>query len=220
MRRTIVVLLLAFAACNNNGGETHFDARCEPAVLYLNRTGATYTFGGVDDSSTNVTPIVDGERAMPPWPHDNIDWESLAGCIRAGLAPFPVTVTETDPGMVKHAEIVFTTTYWAGPPGTTMITTAGCRDTYEVIFLFGNALPTYARACHLAVRAYAQITAQLDLVGDCEDFMNNQLDCSEVRTFKDADAGCVDNNAAPTDCRCGGTTQNTYRSLLAATTCP
>jgi hypothetical protein len=90
----------------------------------------------------------------------------------------------------------------------------------EYIFLFGNALPTYARACHLAVRTYAQITAQLDLVGDCEDWMNNQLDCSEMRSFKDADSTCVDDADVPTECRCGGSTQNSYRSLLAATTCP
>ena len=61
--------------------------------------------------------------------------------------------------------------------------------------------------------------AKLDLVGDCEDFMNNQLDCSERRTFKGTDAACVDASDVPTECRCGGATQNTYQSLLAATTC-
>ena len=211
-----------FALCVigcGGGGETVFDAACEPAVLYLNRTGATYQRGGFDDASLNFTPIVDTERTLPPWPYDDIDWASLTSCIRAGLQPFPVTITETDPGMAKHTEIVFTTSYWAGPPGTTLITTSGCRDNLEVIFLFGNALPTYARACHLAVRTYAQITAKLDLVGDCEDFMNNQLDCSERRTFKDTDAACVDASDVPTECRCGGATQNTYQSLLAATTC-
>jgi hypothetical protein len=215
----LALFALTLAACGP-GGETVFDAACEPAVLYLNRTGATYDFGGFDDSSMNFTPIVDAERALPPWPHDDVDWASLANCIRTGLQPFPVTVTETDPGMAKHVEIVFTTSYWAGPPGTTMITTAGCRDDLEVIFLFGNALPTYARACHLAVRSYAQITAQLDLVGDCEDFMNNQLDCSEMRTFKDADAACVDDADVPTECRCGGSTQNSHQALLSATSCP
>lgn len=217
--RTLVAMLAACGACGN-GGETFFDAKCEPAVLYLNRTGATYQHGGFDDSSANFTPIVDIERTLPPWPYDDIDWASLTSCIRAGLAQVPVTVTEIDPGPTKHTEIVFTTSYWGGQAGTTMITNGGCRDNYEVIFLFGNALPTYARACHLAVRTYAQITANLDLVGDCEDFMNNQLDCSEMRTFKDAEAACVDDADVPTDCRCGGATQNTYRALLAATTCP
>ncbi|MGE0399596.1 MAG: hypothetical protein AB7T06_22970 [Kofleriaceae bacterium] len=216
----LAVVAVCVVGCGNNGDDVPVDARCEPAVLYLNRTGTTYNVGRVDDSSMNLTPIVDGERVLPPWPYDDIDWASLTGCIRAGLAPFPVTVTETDPGMAKHTEIVFTTSYWAGPAGTTMITTAGCLDTYEVIFLFGNALPTYARACHLAVRTYAQITAQLDLVGDCEDWMNNQQDCSETRVFKDADSACVDDADVPTDCRCGGATQNSYRSLLAATACP
>ncbi|MFN0251045.1 MAG: hypothetical protein ACKV2T_29490 [Kofleriaceae bacterium] len=215
----LALFALGLAACGP-GGETVVDAACEPAMLYLNRTGATYQFGGFDNSSMNITPIVDVERTLPPWPYDDVDWASLASCIRTGLGQFPVTVTETDPGMAKHVEIVFTTSYWAGPAGTTMITTAGCRDGLEVIFLFGNALPTYARACHLAVRSYAQITAQLDLVGDCEDFMNNQLDCSERRTFKDADAACVDDADVPTECRCGGSTQNGYQALLAATTCP
>jgi hypothetical protein len=212
-------VLVACAACGNTG-ETSFDAPCAPAVLYLNRTGATYQHGGFDDSSANFTPIVDTERTLPPWPHDDIDWTSLTSCIRAGLAPFPVTITETDPGSTKHTEIVFTTSYWGGQPGTTMITSGGCRDNYEVIFLFGDALPTYARACHLAIRTYAQITAKLDLVDDCEDWMNNQLDCSETRVFKDRDSTCVDDSDVPTECRCGGATQNSHQALLAATTCP
>jgi hypothetical protein len=213
------VVAVACAACGNSG-ETVFDAACEPAVLYLNRTGATYQHGSFDDSSLNFSPIIDVERTLPPWPHDNIDWASLAACIREGLAPFPVAITETDPGMTAHTEIVFTTSYWGGQAGTTMITSGGCKDNYELVVLFGDALPTYARACHLAVRTYAQITAKLDLVGDCEDFMNNQLDCSEMRVFKDVSSACVDDSDVPTDCRCGGTSQNSHQALLAATTCP
>lgn len=214
-----VALLAVLVGCGG-GGEVIVDARCEPAVLYLNRGGGTFRPGRVDDPALNQTPIIDMERALPPWPYDDIDWASLTSCLRAGLQPFPVTITETDPGMANHTEIVFTTSYWAGPAGTTMITSAGCSRDYEMVFLFGNALPTYARACHLAVRAYAQITAQLDLVGDCEDFMNNQQDCSEMRTFKDVDSACVDSADVPRDCRCGGATQNSYQALLAATTCP
>jgi hypothetical protein len=217
MRVTLV--LLACAACGPSG-ETVFDAPCAPAVLYLNRTGATYEHGNFDDSSLNFTPIVDTMRTLPPWPYDNIDWASLAGCIRTGLAPFPVTVTETDPGATQHTELVFTTTYWAGPAGTTVISSGGCRDGYEVAFLFGDALPTYARACHLALRTYAQMTAQLDLADDCEDILNNELDCSDMRTFKDVNATCVDDANVPVDCRCGGTTQNSYQALMAATSCP
>jgi hypothetical protein len=214
------LLLVGLVACG--GSETTIpDARCEGAVLYLNRTGADYAHGLRDDSSLNVSELIDVPRTLPPWPHDDIDWGFLTECIRTRLAPFPVEVTETDPGARPHTEVVFTTAYWAGSPGTTNIVPDACRTGHEVEFVFGNALPTFARACHVTLRGYAQMTALLSIADNCEDILNADMDCSLERTFTDRESTCVDGSAQPTPCRCGGAaTQNSFSAMQAALTCP
>lgn len=213
-----VVALVGLVAC---GGEPAIpDAACTSAVLYLNRTGADYAYGGRDDSSLNISVLIDAPRTLPAWPHDDIDWTSLTDCIRTRLAPFPVEITEADPGMRAHTEIVFTTTYWAGSPGTTNIVPDTCRTGHEVQFVFGSALPTYARACHVALRGYAQMTALLSIADNCEDILNADMDCSLMRTFTDLETACVDAAAQPVPCRCGGAaTQNSFTAMHAALTC-
>jgi len=211
--------MVGWVAC---GGEPAIpDAPCEAAVLYLNRTGADYAYAGRDDSSQNVSELIDVPRTLPPWPHDDLDWASLTACIRTRLAPFPVEITETDPSMRPHAEIVFTTASWVGSPGTTNLVPSACRSGHEVQFVFGNALPTYARACHVALRGYAQMTALLSIADNCEDILNADMDCSLERTFTDRESMCVDASAQPAPCRCGGAaTQNSFTAMQAALSCP
>src|SRR4051812_26264184 len=153
-----VAVLLALAAC---GGSETTDAACQPAVLYLNRTGGLWDHGAHDDAAANLSILVDGPRTLPAWPKDDTDWGLLVDCLRTALAPFPLTITETDPGAVPHTEIVFTTQYWAGAAGTTAIIPDACRPGHQVEFVFGNALATRARACHVALRSYAQMIANL-----------------------------------------------------------
>jgi len=217
MKRALA--MVGWVAC---GGEPAIpDAPCEAAVLYLNRTGADYAYAGRDDSSQNVSELIDVPRTLPPWPHDDLDWASLTACIRTRLAPFPVEITETDPSMRPHAEIVFTTASWVGSPGTTNLVPSACRSGHEVQFVFGNALPTYARACHVALRGYAQMTALLSIADNCEDILNADMDCSLERTFTDRESMCVDASAQPAPCRCGGAaTQNSFTAMQAALSCP
>jgi len=215
----VVAVTAVLAAC---GGEpaTPTDAACERATLYLNRNGADYAFAGRDDSSQNVSELLDMPRTLPPWPHDDIDWGFLTDCIRTRLAPFPVEITETDPGARPHTEIVFTTAYWAGAPGTTNIVPSACRSGHEVQFVFGNALPTFVRACHVALRGYAQMTALLSIADNCEDILNADMDCSLERNFTDRESTCVDANAQATPCRCSGAaTQNSFDAMQAALAC-
>jgi hypothetical protein len=132
------------------------------------------------------------------------------------LQPFPIEITETDPGLRPHVELVFTTTYWAGSSGQTYVIPDGCSSRHELGFVFGSALPTDDRACQVALIAFAQMTARLSYGENCRDFVDHSMDCVPQRTFVDEDVPCVDANNQPTACRCGGTTQNTYRALVAA----
>jgi hypothetical protein len=211
MDRQVAATALLLAACGS--GDPVPDAACQPAVLYLNRTGGAWDHGAHDDSTLNLSILVDAPRTLAPWPKDSTDWGLLVDCIRAGPAPFPVTITETDPGAAAHTEIVFTTAYWAGSAGTTSIIPDSCRPDHEVMFVFGNALATRARACHVALRSYAQMIAGLSFGDRCEDLLNDQMDCVPDRTFVNASATCVDANDQPIACRCGGTTQNSFEAM-------
>jgi hypothetical protein len=207
-------LLVILAGCG--GSDAAPDATCQPSVLYLNRTGGAYDRGVVDSAAMNLSSIVDVPRTLAPYPHDDIEWGFTTTCIRAALQPFAITVVEADPGPIAHTELVFTTSYWAAPAGITHVIPDSCRPNLELGFVFGSSIATDARACQVAMIAFSQMTAQLSYGANCRDFVDRSMDCVPERTFRDETVECVDANAQPIACRCGGTTQNTYAAIAAA----
>jgi hypothetical protein len=205
--------LVVIAAC---GGEAAppLDA-CRPGVVFLNRAGGTYLPGLVDDAVANRSVLIDAERVVAPYSHDDVTWQSTVACIREGLARLPIEITENDPGAITHVEIVFTTTYWDGSPGTTSIIPDSCRPGHQIEFVFGDALPTDAAACQTALAGFAKMTALLSTTGDCRDFLDRSQDCVPMREFVDETIQCVDVTNQPAPCRCGGTDQNSFQRLLA-----
>jgi hypothetical protein len=212
VRRALVLLIVG---CGGSDAPTP-DAACQPATLFLNRNGGDYDTGPFDDALANHSVLLDGPRHLDPYPHDDLTWASTVACIRGGLGPFPIEIVETDPSPSPHVEIVFTTTYWAGSPGTTQIIPDSCRLGHQLEFVFGDALPTDARACQMALVGYAQMTANLSIGDNCLDFLDLSADCAPNRSFVDEEVACVDALDQPTTCRCGGTTQNTFRGMTAA----
>jgi hypothetical protein len=210
--------LLLVAACGNSGSQA---PTCSPGILYLDRFGGAYDHGSVDDATANLSVLVDQPRTLPPWPNGDDNWTEVTACIRTALAAFPITVTETDPGAVDHVEIVFTTTYWAGDPGTSVIVPSNCRSGHQVEFIFGDALSTSTRACQIAMLGFAEMTANLTINDNCNDLVNLAPDCSPQRAFIDTTANCVDETDEPSACRCGGTTENVFQALADRfPTCP
>lgn len=208
------MVLAGLAACGGADGGGG-DAACRPSVLYLNRTGGLYDHGAVDDAIANRSTIVDAPRTLAAYPHDDIEWGATTQCIRDALLPFPIQIVESDPAPAPHVELVFTTSYWDGAAVTHVIPD-GCRAGHQLGFVFGSAIATDARACQVAMIAFAQMTALLSYGENCRDFVDRSMDCVPDRTFTDETVACVDANAQPIACRCGGTTQNTYRALAAA----
>jgi hypothetical protein len=201
------------AACGAD--DTPTTIRCEPHPVYLNRTGATFRAANNDDSINNLSAALDVERTFGAWPKDEVDWRNLVECIEAALVGLPrLVVTETAPGNVPHVELVFTTSHWM-TVAQTFVVPASCRAGHHVGFVFGNALPTSQRACHIAMQAFGLMTAQLSLGSDCHDFLNNAVDCSPDRAFVAQTVECVDASNQPAECRCGGATQNSYEALEA-----
>ena len=205
-------LLLLLSACGSSAAIP--DAPCAKPVVLLERMGGAYDHGVVDDATRNLSLLVDQPRTLPPWPNDQ--WNSLAACIKTALAPFPIDVTDVDPGSAPHFELVFTTAYWAGDVGTTGIVPDSCRPGHQIGFLFGAALPTYTRACQVAMIGFAEMAANLSPVDNCADLLNNDMDCAPMRAFIDHEEPCTTGA-----CRCGGTTENTFRALeTALPACP
>ena len=209
------VLLVGLVACG--GRDATPDAPCIPSTAFLNRAGGVFDHGSSDDSSTNKSVLLDAPLVMAAWPRADAEWTQLVACVRDGLAQLPIVVTQQDPGATPHVEIVFTTSYWSQPAATTMLVPASCRPGHEIEFVFGNALPpTYAEPCREALIGFAEMTALLSPVDDCHDIVNRASDCSPTRAFLDHTANCVDDANQPAPCRCGGTTENTYRAMAAA----
>jgi hypothetical protein len=201
--------ILVLAACGRSH-DAPIDA-CESPLVYLNRGGGMWDHGARDDAGANLSEIVDGPRTLAAYPRPETEWTALAACVRAGLSPFPVTITEADPGATPHVEIVFTDEYWGTEKAFTAVIPDGC-DHHEVLFVFGNALASPNRACDVTLRAYAQTVANLSFTDRCDDYVNDDLDCTPSRSFVDADANCAGGT-----CRCGGgTTQNTFRAMTSA----
>jgi hypothetical protein len=210
-----LVVVVAAAGC---GEDPPIDVTCRPVIVYLNRDGGVFRPGAHDDAITNASVLLDAERTLAPWPKTDSEWDVLASCFKDHLFALPrLEVVTVDPGAAPHLEIVFTTSYWASA-GTTAIVPASCRPDHEIELVFGDALATTARACDVALQEFAIMTANLSLDDDCHDLVNNFADCSPDRSFLDRTVNCVDDAARPTPCRCGGTTENTYRAL--ATTFP
>src|SRR5262245_7274919 len=211
MRRALLVLFAA--ACGSHAAPP--DAACIGTV-YLNRAGGTYVPGGRDDGTMNESILVVGPQTLPPWPHDDASWRDVVTCITTALRPFPIVVTEVDPSPTPHVEIVFTTASWTGPVGTTLLVPASCTPGHQLEFVFGNALPTAARACHVAMQGFAEMTANLSLGDNCADFVNNAMDGTPMRGLLDLSVSCVDAANQPATCRCGGTMENTYQGIATA----
>lgn len=212
----VVVGLVAVASCGNGDNPAPPIDACGPATLFLNRNGGIYDPAPFDDATINGTVLLDEPITLAPWPHDERTWQSTARCIRDSLAPFPIGITEVDPGTAAHFEIVFTTSYWAGSPGTTSVIPDACRSGHELEFVFGDALPSDIAACHTALASFAKMTALLSTASNCRDVLDRSQDCVPMREFLDETLPCVDGANQPTTCRCGGTTQNSFRAMQQA----
>ena len=209
-------LLLVIVGCGAKHAALIDAGPCEPTIVYLDRFGGAYDHGSFDAAGANQSAIVDGPRVLPPWPYDDLHWGELAACITDALSPFAITVTETEPGLAPHLELVFTTTYWgAGGASVPVVVPSSCRAGHQLEFVFGDALPTPTRACEVAMGAFAEMTALLSSADNCLDFTSPATDCG-VRYFLNRDMKCVDASDQPAPCRCGGTTsENTFASLAA-----
>ena len=222
------------AACGDDGGhptdagiDTSPDAAfCTSKTIFLNRAGGTYNAGDADDATTNTTRVLEsGSFNVSPYPYGDADWGTIKACVRAAFDPFGVTVTDVDPGTAPHHEVVFTTSYavWPFPnnPNASSVSSVNCSGVgaglpvngvaFVFTSIFGTSRPDLD--CADAISQLSTEISGLDHALDCEDFLGNSQPACGPKQFLDRDVQCGE--TTPRTCQCGGTTQNSYKAMLA-----
>jgi hypothetical protein len=181
-------------------------------TLYLAAAGGHYAPGN-DDSRTNTSTILSSAADLPAYP--NTDFDAVKACIVAGLAGFPVDVTDVDPGTAEHVELVFTTQV----PGVTSapgIASAGCTARPNgVAFIAGTNIHNTPAVCGVALGLFG-VTEGLDYTSDAHDFMNFNV-CTSGCSFADAQETC--DSGSPGMCLCSTTGMEDTATKLRAALC-
>lgn len=185
-------------------------------ILFLNRcaNGCTITSGN-NDARYNTSSIVAGTSLVSPWRHGDSSWSELVQCVKEIYAPYDVQVTDVDPGdnVFHHEAIVagrYTDIGYETPIGG--VAPSGCTPINNVIsFTFANGYPNSPTAiCHTVGQESAH-SYGLEHAYDCSDPMTYLPTCGR-QFFRDATTPCGEFEPL-SQCRCGGTAQNSHRWL-------
>lgn len=181
-------------------------------IVYLNRDGATFT-RGPESSVDNTTLVVDDEFVFEPHPFGDNNWDSLAGCFRAGLSPFHIDVVEADPGAVDHTEIVFTTT-WIDTDVASISAFSCASFPRGTAFIFGDnfAESDWQGECELALQQFGVVGGGLDHSFDCRDYMSYLDSGCDEKDWIDEPLPCGE--LSERACMCDRPSQNSFQILL------
>jgi hypothetical protein len=224
---------LLVACGGDDGGGTPIDAPTNPVdaavdamdsdafngatrILFLNRNGGTYTIGA-NDSVANTQSFSTNPVTAPAYPFGDPEWIATRDCVAALFAPFNVNVVDVDPGAVDHVEILITTTpqTFGLSSGVGGVAPADATCTllergFAPVFATQFGQTDTRGVCEVAA-SMAGIIYGLDWAMHCPDVMTYMSGCGD-KAFRDVTAMCGEFQAR--QCRCGGTTQNSYRLLL------
>ncbi len=187
-----------------------------PLVLFVNRCqgGITLTPGQEDDSSANVSMILDGPLQLAEYPYGDAQWAQIVSGVQEIFAPFNVIVTDQDPSPMPHDEAIVCGrsegTTFEGAAGVAPYTCGQIPNaiTYTFPETIGNDL-------RFTIETIAQEAAHawgLDHSYKCEDPMTYLEGCGN-KAFQDGDFPCGEYSARACDCS-GQPTQNTYQHIL------
>jgi len=223
MRTLVAVSVSLFVACGSNDNHTSSDAahqidgagsgsgNCTAhRTVFLATNGGHYA-PGADDSRANTSQILSGPTDLAAYPGS--DFAAVKTCIVAGLAGFPIDVTDVDPGTTDHIELVFTTTVpnLASQVGATSVSCTAQHN--PVAFVEGSNLHNTASVCGVALGLLG-VTQGLDYTSAGNDYMSFNV-CGSGCSFADAQETCDSGN--PGMCLCStGTTEDPATKLRAA----
>jgi hypothetical protein len=232
-----VPLLLAAALClagaSVAGAETKLrgtyikidDANVDPipggqngSILYLNRCagGCTVTSGS-DSSITDRSSIVGGTVFLSAWVHGDEAWDQLVRCVQGVFEPFNVQVTDQDPGVSGHHEVMVAGTDtefgFDGALGVSPFTCTPINN--SLTFVFANLTSSVPDLCWAAAQEPGHSWG-IDHLYLCEDPMTYlTAPCGNNKyAFQNTQAQCHDQDSNPVpSCSCGQATQNSFQTI-------
>ena len=189
-----------------------------PYLIYLNRTGGTFTHGKRDNASQNISSIAPGEVIIPPWNRSDADWEDLVECVQDRFSQFiNIQFTTQDPQGAPHLEAVI-----GGKPshfeegkrvgGIAPIANNCSVIRRAVVYVFEQNLSTVKKACEITAHEVAHAFGN-DHVLECTDPMSYKGGCGD-KTFQDIDSACGEFDSRK--CHCGNEIQNSFQNLASA----
>ena len=183
-------------------------------TLFLNRNGGTYT-PGPDDARSNTSSVVSSTTTVPAFDCGTPAWNEVVACVTGLFSPFDVQVIDADPLAAPHVELVVGGLPAAVglPSGVAGVAPFSCAVIPNAVgFVFSAELGCASpKAICWEVAQQAGATFGLDHAYLCPDPMSSLSGCGD-KSFQDAAAPCGEFSARA--CTCGGTTQNSYRTLL------
>lgn len=200
-------------------------SRNAPTVVFLNRSGRTYS-PGTDDSASGTSSVLRyyrrGAVRFPPARYDGGEWATFITTIRRYFSPFDVLITDARPDQGPYLELAVGDA-WASvlglsnnlggvaPQGPCAVVREGVGYVFTRIF----DLPGYGAIGGAAEAAAHEIGHMLSLshASLATDLMS-YAPHSPRKDFQDQHSACgTTPHAEP--CACGARSQNSHQQLLA-----
>ncbi|HUS28745.1 MAG TPA: Ig-like domain-containing protein [Kofleriaceae bacterium] len=189
-------------------------------LVYLRRcpigAGCALKFGSTEDSRTDTSTIVNGQRIIGEFTQTDEVWQAQLACVKKTFEPFNIQVTDVDPGNVPHFENIV-----GGKPtdlGRTDLSSAGgvapftCGEVPNaIVFTFDVWGADAEQLCAVSAQEVAHAFG-LDhefLQKDPMTYIIGDL----PKRFRDVNADCGELETRPCDCA-GRAKQNSYRMIL------
>ena len=199
-------------------GMAAYGAGEEPFVIFMNRSGGTYTCGD-NDSSENVSTIACGASPaqVGAWPGSDAEWQQYMDCSIEMFSRFNLRVTDVEPTSGPYVEAVVGGSPWQVGMGSGVggvapyqcgVIPRGVVYAFADVYYGGNGW--WRDVCETAAQEVVHAFG-LDHEYLCEDPMTYLSGCGE-KSFQDTDSQCGE--FYPRGCDCTGATQNSVAEML------
>ncbi|HLL24710.1 MAG TPA: hypothetical protein VK427_21405, partial [Kofleriaceae bacterium] len=187
-------------------------------TLYLNDcfpNGCTVSPGN-DNSIQNRSSIAESVVVLNKYPHGTEHWNKLVQCVKDTFKPFQINVVTADPGTANHFEVMIGGADVQLNPelsagGVAPYVSCNAQRDNGLSFVFPETTSDLEYLCGAVVQEACHVWG-LDHELNAKDPMT-YLDLGSLKRFQNDDANCGEELGRERRCRCGGSTQNSFRYM-------